>query len=101
MISGDELKVIFSNSVELNIQTIQRKIKKDLDKDIDIEKIEQIMDNFIKNDVLKVRYSLKDPNEHTELKSFHENKLYETFLKSRNTTLNDITGEKYLPDELI
>lgn len=101
MFTASEIKAIFSEGVELDAQTAQRRIKAVLSRQLDIDTIKKALAQFVEESVLNSRISLKDPNDYTELKSFANYEQLETYKRSKNRLKNSITAETYSIDEAI
>jgi hypothetical protein len=90
-----EIRQLFSGGIELDIQTAYKKINLHKNEKLAISVIEEEFKKYISNGVLSVRYSLKDPNELSELRSFESESKVDTFKKSKNPIKNTTTGAIY------
>jgi hypothetical protein len=96
--NSSEIKTLFLGGIELDLQTAYKRISR-ADKKIDISDLECELDRYVSNGILSIKFSLKDPYEYSELKSFESEKLMNTFKKSKNPLENKITGARYSFDE--
>jgi len=93
------IRQLFSGGIELDVQTAHRRLRKSEKMDIAISTIEKELDQYVSDGLLLSRFSIRDPNDLSELKNFDNSSVLETFKKSRNPLQNVITGEKYTFDE--
>ena len=96
-----EIRQLFSGGIELDIQTAYKRINLNKNEILDISVVKEEFKKYISNGVLSVRYSLNDPNEFSELKSFENEAKINTFKKSKNPIKNVITGAIYDFDDCL
>jgi hypothetical protein len=98
--NSSEIRMLFLGGVELDLQTAHKIIGSEKEK-IKTNDLEKELDGYVSSGILSIKYSLKDPYELSELKSFDNETLMNTFKKSKNPLESKITGAKYSFDECI
>ena len=93
------IRQLFSGGIELDLQTAHRKATREGKEKIAVSDIEDDLEKNVSDGVLLSRYSLKDPVEYSELASFDNIFMLETYKKSKNHLENKITGEKILCED--
>lgn len=101
MISAENLRRLFIGGVELDAATLANKCKRLTGEALPVSDLNTWLEKETEAGTLRMRISLKDPVEGSELKSFSDLVVYETFKKSQNPLRNSITGEVYSISEAI